>query len=160
MTSSEAVRLFDTAGRLPFDDFDRFREQGNVVWDRDIGGWLVIGYAECREVFLNEALFAHNYSRIDADTLEIKGGRNLVTMQGGKHDRMHRYAGPFARQYSPICRTARRPGHRGAVCNDTGGKVRGIAQPALQPGAGPFDDVDDGHAARRRDDGPAARHAA
>ena len=37
MTSSEAVRLFDTAGRLPFDDFDRFREQGNVVWDREIG---------------------------------------------------------------------------------------------------------------------------
>ena len=88
----EAATLLAQPDALPFDHFADLRANGPVVWDDALQGWLVLSYDLCRDVFRDEESFAHNYAQIDAETLRVKGGRNIVTTQGEPHDRLHRWA--------------------------------------------------------------------
>lgn len=85
-------RLFATTDQLPFDHLERLREQGPVLWDDELQGWLVLSFDLCQRVFKDEGQFAHNYSQISPEALAIKGGHNIVTTQGEPHDRLHRWA--------------------------------------------------------------------
>lgn len=92
LTENGAARLFNSIDDLPFEYLEQLRNQGSVLWDDELQGWLVLSYDLCRRIFRDEASFAHNYSQIDRDTLQIKGGRNIISMQGEPHDRLHRWA--------------------------------------------------------------------
>lgn len=84
--------LYSTADREPFDFLAGLREKSAVVWDDALQGWLVLDHDLCKSIFTNESLFAHNYAFVDDDTLEIKGGNNLVVIQGPLHHKLHRWA--------------------------------------------------------------------
>ena len=86
------ARLFAKADESPFERFEEMRGKGPVLWDEYLQGWLILSYDICRQVFRDDTSFAHNYSQIDPDTLAIKGGANIVSIQGEAHDRLHRWA--------------------------------------------------------------------
>lgn len=92
MTESAKIKLFTNIDESPFEYLEQLRDQGSVLWDDELQGWLILSYDLCRQIFRDETSFAHNYSQIDRDTLEIKGGHNIITIQGEPHDRLHRWA--------------------------------------------------------------------
>ncbi len=92
LTGSAKTKLFTKIDESPFEYLEQLRGRGSVLWDDELQGWLVLSYDLCRRIFRDEASFAHNYSQIDDETLQIKGGYNIITTQGEPHDRLHRWA--------------------------------------------------------------------
>lgn len=98
-----------TAGRLPWDAadpypfYERRRREGNVVWDDDIGAWLVFGYRPAQEIlggpgWTSNPLANPNAPRavraMDQDMLR----RNILTTDGADH---HRLRGAVRDVFSP-----------------------------------------------------------
>lgn len=77
----------------PFPAYEALREQGPVVWDESLKGWLVLDFDLCRHVELNEpALFRNMYADADPLIVELKGGAaNITVSQGEQHQRMRRF---------------------------------------------------------------------
>lgn len=77
----------------PFPAYEALREQGPVVWDDSLKGWLVLDFDLCRYVELNEAtLFRNMYADADPLIVELKGGAaNITVSQGEQHQRMRRF---------------------------------------------------------------------
>ena len=92
MVEVTRARLFAKVDESPFGWFEEMRDKGPVLWDEHLQGWLILSYDICQQVFRDETSFAHNYSQIDPDTLAIKGGANIVSIQGEAHHRLHRWA--------------------------------------------------------------------
>lgn len=87
------------AGRLPWDAadpysfYERRRHEGDIVWDDEIGAWLVLGYHPAQEIlgqpgWTSNPLANPNAPRVvramDPDILR----RNMLTTDGGDHDRL------------------------------------------------------------------------
>lgn len=102
-----------TAGRPPWDAadpypfYDRCRSEGNVVWDADVGAWLILGYHAARQIlgepgWTSDPLVNPNAPRalraMDPDILR----RNILTADGANH---HRLRGAvrdvFSRRFIP-----------------------------------------------------------
>lgn len=77
----------------PFPAYELLRQQGTVVWDASLKGWLVLDAEPCRYVELNErALFRNMYADADPLIVELKGGlANITVSQGEQHHRMRRF---------------------------------------------------------------------
>ncbi|WP_116812390.1 cytochrome P450 [Steroidobacter cummioxidans] len=77
----------------PFPAYETLRQQGTVVWDDSLKGWLVLDAELCRHVELNEpALFRNMYADADPLIVELKGGlANITVSQGEQHSRMRRF---------------------------------------------------------------------
>lgn len=83
----------------PSSIFDRLRNQGPVLWDASMNGWIVLSFDLCKHIEDREDLYRHPYADADEVTLEIKGGAsNLTVLQGDEHVRMHHY---LLRLFSP-----------------------------------------------------------
>jgi cytochrome P450 len=89
-----------TADEDPYGFYDRVREAGDVVWDEELGAWLVTSYAACKEMFRNDkVLFRHPYASIADDALrEIEGRRSRNLLHGDEHARHHRW---YIHRFSP-----------------------------------------------------------
>jgi cytochrome P450 len=83
----------------PFPAYETLRQQGPVVWDDSLKGWLVLDAELCRHVELNEpALFRNMYADADPLIVELKGGlANITVSQGEQHQRMRRFHRSHAR---------------------------------------------------------------
>ena len=92
MNHPDHIDIFGTADSIPFDYIEKMRAAGPVLWDENLRGWVVLSYDLCRQILINEADFNHNYATIDDDTLEIKGGHNIVVSTGATHARLHSMA--------------------------------------------------------------------
>lgn len=77
----------------PFPAYETLRQQGPVVWDDSLKGWLVLEAELCRHVELNEpSLFRNMYADADPLIVELKGGlANITVSQGEQHQRMRRF---------------------------------------------------------------------
>jgi cytochrome P450 len=77
----------------PFPAYELLRQQGTVLWDESLKGWLVLDAELCRYVELNEpALFRNMYADADPLIVELKGGlANITVSQGEQHHRMRRF---------------------------------------------------------------------
>lgn len=89
----------DIDGVDPYPFYEAVRAQGPVVWDEGAKAWLITGYAECRQIELDEKEFRHPYADASDNLIEIKGGRRNVTiLQGEEHKAMHAF---LLRMFSP-----------------------------------------------------------
>src|SRR4030081_1020791 len=76
----------------PFGFYEVLRARGPVVRDEVMNAWLVLDYAECRDIESNEAQFANPYANASELMKRIKGGDSNITMtQGDVHDRLRRF---------------------------------------------------------------------
>lgn len=88
-----------TAGRLPWDAadpypfYERRRLEGDVVWDDEVGAWLVLGYQPAQQIlggpgWTSNPLANPNAPRavraMDPDMLR----RNILTADGANHHRL------------------------------------------------------------------------
>jgi cytochrome P450 len=87
------VNLRSLEGQDPFPVYEALRQQGKVVWDDSLRGWLVLDYEICKHVELNEdTAFRNMYADADPLVVELKGGRaNITVSQGEQHARMRRF---------------------------------------------------------------------
>lgn len=84
--------LLATKDRVPHSFYEQLHAAGDIHWDADMNGWLVVSHDICKQVLSNEHRFRHPYADADATMIEVKGGaRNITVLQGEEHDRMHRY---------------------------------------------------------------------
>lgn len=84
--------ILQTRDSDPHPYFDALREQGELVWDDGMKGWVALSYEACKYVLVNEPLFRHPYADADETMIEVKGGRrNIVILQGAEHDRVRRF---------------------------------------------------------------------
>jgi cytochrome P450 len=88
-----------SAGRLPWDAgdpypfYERRRGEGNVVWNNEVGAWLILGYHPARQIlggpgWTSNPLANPNAARavraMDPDMLR----RNILTADGANHHRL------------------------------------------------------------------------
>lgn len=88
-----------TAGRLPWDAADPYpfyaqrRQEGNVVWDPELGAWLVFGYQPAKQILGGPGWTSnpqanpnapHAIRALDPDMLR----RNTLTADGADHHRL------------------------------------------------------------------------
>jgi cytochrome P450 len=85
--------LQELADRDPFPHYEAMRENGPVVWDKSMNAWLVLDFKLCRHVELHEEdHFRTMYADADPLLVEIKGGKNNITVtQGEQHQRLRRF---------------------------------------------------------------------
>lgn len=84
MTTPTSLRATENSD--PFAFYDALREQGPLVWDEEMQGWLVSTYEECKYILSNENLFRHPYADADETLIRVKGGRrNITVVLGEEH---------------------------------------------------------------------------
>jgi cytochrome P450 len=85
--------LQELADRDPFPQYEAMRANGPVVWDTSMRAWLVLDFKLCRYVELHEEdQFRSMYADADPLLVEIKGGKNNITVtQGEQHQRLRRF---------------------------------------------------------------------
>jgi cytochrome P450 len=87
------VPLRALADRDPFPQYEAMRANGPVVWDSSMKAWLVLDFKLCRFVELHEEdQFRTMYADADPLLVEIKGGKNNITVtQGDQHRRLRSF---------------------------------------------------------------------
>jgi cytochrome P450 len=76
----------------PFGFYEDLRARGPVVRDEVMNAWLVLDYAQCRDIESDESLYANPYANASDLMKRIKGGDSNITMtQGDVHDRLRRF---------------------------------------------------------------------
>jgi cytochrome P450 len=85
--------LQELADRDPFPEYEAMRANGPVVWDTSMKAWLVLDFKLCRYVELHEEdQFRSMYADADPLLVEIKGGKNNITVtQGEQHQRLRKF---------------------------------------------------------------------
>src|SRR5882724_3355804 len=85
--------LQELADRDPFPQYEAMRANGPVVWDSSMKAWLVLDFKLCRFVELHEEdQFRTMYADADPLLVEIKGGKNNITVtQGDQHRRLRSF---------------------------------------------------------------------
>jgi cytochrome P450 len=82
----------DTADKDPVGYYDELRQFGDVVWDAEMGVWLIPSYGACKYVLLNEEThFARGAAPgATAEAYEAVQGRRHISLISGKdHQRVH-----------------------------------------------------------------------
>src|SRR5277367_4356092 len=76
----------------PFGFYEELRARGPIVRDEVMKAWLVLDYAQCRDIESDEVLFSNPYANASELMKRIKGGDSNITMtQGDVHDRLRRF---------------------------------------------------------------------
>jgi cytochrome P450 len=85
--------LQELADRDPFPHYEAMRSNGPAVWDPSMNAWLILDFKLCRYVELHEEdQFRTMYADADPLLVEIKGGKNNITVtQGEQHQRLRRF---------------------------------------------------------------------
>jgi cytochrome P450 len=91
--------ILSTFDKDPHAYYEQLRQQGDIVWDEGMRGWLVLSYELCRHIEEHEEQFRHPYADAGEEMLDIKGGpRNITVLQGEEHANLRRY---LARMFGP-----------------------------------------------------------
>jgi cytochrome P450 len=86
------ITMLSVKDANPFGFYERLRARGPIVRDAVMNAWLVLDYAECRDIESNEAQFANPYANAGDLMKKIKGGASNITLtQGDVHDRLRRF---------------------------------------------------------------------
>ena len=86
------VTMLSVKDADPFGFYEELRARGPVVRDEVMNAWLVLDYAQCRDIESNESLYANPYANASDLMKRIKGGDSNITMtQGDVHDRLRRF---------------------------------------------------------------------
>ena len=97
--ANEFTSILATFDKDPHAYYEQLRDQGDVVWDAGMNGWVVLSYELCRYIEEREDFFRHPYADANETMLDIKGGpRNITVLQGEEHQKLRRY---LARMFSP-----------------------------------------------------------
>jgi cytochrome P450 len=76
----------------PFGFYETLRAHGPLVRDDVMNAWLVVDYAQCREIESDETRFSNPYANATELMKRIKGGDSNISMtQGDVHDRLRRF---------------------------------------------------------------------
>jgi cytochrome P450 len=90
--SGDRITLLSVKDVDPFDFYERLRARGSLIRDEVMNAWLVLDYAQCRDIESNEAQFSNPYANASDLMKRIKGGDSNITMtQGDVHDRLRRF---------------------------------------------------------------------
>ncbi|OBB89972.1 cytochrome P450 [Mycobacterium sp. 852002-40037_SCH5390672] len=78
--------------RNPYPYYEHRRKEGNVVWDEDVGAWLVLGYRAARQI-LSDSGWIHPLSKPSVQAAMDPLGRELVNrnmlfVDGARHARL------------------------------------------------------------------------
>ena len=93
----------------PWAAYDDLREQGPLVWDDVLKGWVVLDYDNCAYIEINEDKFRNAYVGVPPIIVQVKGGRSNITLTSGdEHMRMRRF---LMRLFTPPLLEAYRERH-------------------------------------------------
>ena len=86
-----AVSLHEVRDRNPYPVYEVARQQGNVVWDQGMDGWLILDYEGCSFVEQREDLFIEPTGQMPGADL-IAGRRDFRALTGERHRLLHHFA--------------------------------------------------------------------
>jgi cytochrome P450 len=76
----------------PWAAYDALRAQGPLIWDEVMKAWVVLDYASCAYIEINEDKFRNAYVGVPPIIVEVKGGRSNITLTSGdEHKRIRRF---------------------------------------------------------------------
>jgi cytochrome P450 len=91
-TTGPRITMLSVKDADPFGFYEELRARGPLVRDEVMKAWLVLDYAQCRDIESNEALFSNPYAKASDLMRRIKGGDSNITLtQGDVHDRLRRF---------------------------------------------------------------------
>jgi cytochrome P450 len=91
-TDRSPVSMLSVQDADPFAFYEQLRARGSVVRDEVMNAWLVLDYAQCRDIESNESQFANPYAGASELMKRIKGGEGNITLsQGELHGRLRRF---------------------------------------------------------------------
>jgi cytochrome P450 len=92
MMVDTALTMLSVKDADPFGFYEALRARSPIVRDEVMNAWLVLDYAECRDIESNEAAFANPYANASDLMRKIKGGASNITLtQGEVHERLRRF---------------------------------------------------------------------
>lgn len=76
----------------PWEAYDDIRDKTPILWDDALQAWVILDFASCLEVEINEARFRNPYQDVPQVVVDIKGGgRNITLLSGKEHLQMRRF---------------------------------------------------------------------
>jgi cytochrome P450 family 109 len=82
----------------PYPHYDRWREEGPVVWNKEMGAWLVLGYKEAVFVLENHDIFSSTNSVFSPIAEDVQSFPSIINIDEPRHKKLRALA---AKAFTP-----------------------------------------------------------